>query len=58
MSECFERYQRDSVFLSVPQLPLDVRDGVHLSLEEGLIVSLFVSLLVCCIRVGMIYIVI
>ena len=39
----FERYQRNSIFvLSVPQLPLDERDGVHLSPEEGLFVSLSV----------------
>ena len=50
----FERYQRNSIFvLSVPQLPLDERDGVHLSPEEGLFVCFFVCLSVCCIRVGM-----
>ena len=56
MVAIFERYQRNSIFVvSVPQLPLDERDGVHLSPEEGLFVCFFVCLLVCCIRVGVIY---
>ena len=56
MLAIFERCQRNFVFaLSVPQLPLDERDGVHLSPEEGLFLCFFICLLVCCIRVGMIY---
>lgn len=56
MLTIFERYQRNSTCIfvvSVPQVPLDERDGVHLSPEEGLFVCFFVCLSVCCIRVGM-----
>lgn len=45
MLTIFERYQRNSTCIfvvSVPQVPLDERDGVHLSPEEGLFVSLSV----------------